>query len=150
VVNEMNLVTTIILVFFLGMEILNVITLYFKPGSKKSNAVGVFKAWEKSKNDSEIHDFVRYLVFWVAGTKIIFILLIIVIIIFGDPLTQSISIIALIISIATFYWKLFPLIRKMDKENQIEPKGYSIVLGIMIATMIIALFIAFLIHFLQN
>ncbi|NHJ24926.1 MAG: hypothetical protein EAX89_10145 [Candidatus Lokiarchaeota archaeon] len=146
----MNLVTTIILVFFLGMEILNVITLYFKPGSKKSNAVGVFKAWEKSKNDSEIHDFVKYLVFWVAGTKIIFILLIIVIIIFGDPITQSISIIALIISIATFYWKLFPLIRKMDKENQIEPKGYSIGLGIMITTMIIALFIAFLIHFLQN
>jgi hypothetical protein len=132
------------------MEILNIITLYFKPGSKISNAVGVFKAWEKSKNDPEIHDFVKYLVFWVAGTKLIFILLIIVILIFGDPITQSISIIALIISTATFYWKLFPLIRKMDKVNQIEPKGYSIVLGIMIATMMIALFIGFLIHFLQT
>jgi hypothetical protein len=134
------------------MEFLNILALYFKPGSKKSNAVGVFKAWEKSKDDPEIHDFVRYLVFWVAGTKVIFILLTIVIMIFGDPLTQSFSIIALILSIATFYWKLFPLIRKMDKRDQISPKGYSVVLGIMILTMIIALFIGFLIenNFFQN
>ena len=143
----MNIITTIILAVFLGMEFLNILALYFKPGSKKSNAVGVFKAWEKSKNDSEIHDFVRYLVFWVAGTKIIFILLTIVIMIFGDPLTQSFSIIALVISIATFYWKLFPLIRKMDKRNEIEPKGYSIVLGVMIITMMIALIVGFLLNY---
>jgi hypothetical protein len=146
----MNLITTIILAIFLAMEFLNVLALYFKPGSKKSNAVGVFKAWEKSKNDPEIHDFVRYLVFWVAGTKIIFILLTVVIIVLGDPLTQSISIIALLISIATFYWRLFPLIRRMDKGNQIEPKGYSIVLGIMILMMMIALFIGFYFNFFQN
>ena len=143
----MNLITTIILIIFLVMEFLNVITLYFKPGSKTSNAVGIFKAWEKSKNDPEVHDFVRYLVYWVAGTKIIFISLVIVIIIFGDPLTQSISIIALIISIATFYLRLFPLIRKMDKKNQIEPKGYSLLLAIMIAGMMFALFIGFLIEY---
>ena len=143
----MNLITTIILIIFLVMEFLNVITLYSKPGSKVSNAVGMFKAWEKSKNDPEIHDFVRYLVYWVAGTKVIFILLIIVIIIFGDLLTQSISIITLIISIATFYLRLFPLIRKMDKKDQIDPKGYSTVLAIMIAGMMIALFIGFLIEF---
>ena len=143
----MNLITTIILIVFLVMEFLNVITLYFKPGSKKSNAVGVFKAWEKSKNDPEVHEFVKYLVFWVAGTKIIFILLMIVIIIFGDPITQTISIIALIIAIATFYWKLFPLIRKMDKENQLEPKGYSKVLGVMIALMMIALLIGVILEF---
>jgi len=144
----MNLVTTIILIIFLFMEFLNVITLYFKPGSKISNAVGIFNAWEKSKSEPEIHDFVRYLVYWVAGSKIIFISLTIVIIIFGDPFTQTISILALIISIATFYFKLFPLIRKMDKKDQIEPKRYSTVLGVMIATMMIALFIGFLIEFL--
>lgn len=143
----MNLVTTIILIVFLVMEFLNVITLYFKPGSKKSNAVGVFKAWEKSKNDPEVHEFVKYLVFWVAGTKIIFILLMIVIIILGDPITQAFSIVALIIAIATFYWKLFPLIRKMDKENQVEPKGYSKVLGAMISMMMIALLIGVILEF---
>ena len=130
------------------MEFLNVLTLYFKPGAKASaNGVGVFNAWEKSKNDPEIHDFVKYLVYWVAGTKIIFILLIIVIIIFADPITQRISIIALIIAIATFYWKLFPLIRKLDKENNITPKGYSKVLGIMIAMIMIALLIGVILEF---
>ena len=142
----MHIITTVILIIFLAMEFLNVLTLYFKPGSKKSNAVGVFNAWEKSKNDPEIHDFVKYLVFWVAGTKIIFIALIIVIIILGDPMTQNISILALIISISTFYWKLFPLIKKMDKQNQIAPKGWSKVLFIMIMIMMIALFIGFLIN----
>ena len=143
----MNLVTTIILIVFLVMEFLNVITLYFKPGSKKSNAVGIFKAWEKSKNDPEVHEFVKYLVFWVAGTKVIFIMLMIVIIILGDPITQAFSIIALILSIATFYWKLFPLIRKMDKENQIEPKGYSKALGVMIAMMMIGLLVSVILEF---
>ena len=121
------------------MEVLNVLTLYFSPGSKTANAVGIFKAWEKSKNDPEVHDMVKYLVYWVAGTKVIFISLLIVVIIFGDFLTQNVSIIALIISIATFYWKLFPLIRKMDKNDQLRPKGYSKVLGFMISGMIIAL-----------
>jgi hypothetical protein len=110
------------------------------------NAVGVFEAWEKSKNDPEVHDMVRYLVYWVAGTKLIFIFLITVVLIFGDFLTQNMAIIALIISIATFYWKLFPLIRKMDKNDQISPKGYSTVLGIMISVMIIALIVGLLIN----
>lgn len=137
----MNLITLIILIAIMIMEVLNVLTLYFNPGSKISNAVGIFNAWEKSKNDSEVHDMVRYLVYWVAGTKVIFISLIIVVIIFGDPSIQNASIIALIISIATFYWKLFPLIRKMDKNDQISPKGYSTALGIMIAGMMITLLV---------
>jgi hypothetical protein len=132
------------------MEFLNVITLYFKPGSKKSNAVGVFNAWEKSKNDPEIHDFVKYLVFWVAGTKVIFLSLIIVLVIFGDPITQNISILALIISISTFYWKLYPLIKKLDREAHISPKGYSKILFIMIMTMMISLFIGFCINIFLN
>ena len=110
----MNLITLIIVIVFIVMEILNVLTLYFSPGSKTANSAGIFKAWEKSKNDPEVHDMVKYLVYWVAGTKVIFISLLIVVIILGDFLTQNVSIIALIISIATFYWKLFPLIRKMD------------------------------------
>ena len=142
----MNLITLIIVVAFLVMEILNVLTLYFNPGTKIGNAVGIFKAWEKSKNDPEVHDMVKYLVYWVAGTKVIFITLIIVVIIFGDFLTQNVAIIALIISIATFYWELFPLIRKMDKNDQISPKGYSTVLGIMISGMIIALIVGLLIN----
>ena len=57
----MNLIT-IAIIAFLILEATNVLTLYFFPGSKYANGVGVFKAWEKSKQDPEIHNFVKYLV----------------------------------------------------------------------------------------
>ena len=63
---------TIVILAFILLEFSNVLALYFAPGSKYANAVGVFSAWEKSKQDPEIHDFVRYLVNWVAGAKLIF------------------------------------------------------------------------------
>jgi len=34
---------------FILLELSNVVALYFAPGSKYANAVGVFSAWEKSK-----------------------------------------------------------------------------------------------------
>jgi hypothetical protein len=39
---------------------------------------------------------------------------------------------ALVLTVATFYWRLNPLIRKMDAEGWITPKGYSETLGLMI------------------
>jgi Mn2+/Fe2+ NRAMP family transporter len=119
------------------MEAANVATLYFFPGSKYTNGVGVFKAWEKSKSDPEIHNFVKYLVNWVAGTKLIFILLLIVILLVADDRTLVFAGIALVISIASFFWRLFPLIRKMDRTGQIEPEKYSVALGWMIAVFIL-------------
>ena len=68
---------------FLLLEIANVAALYFNPGSAMFNAVGVFRAWETSKEHPEVHDLVRYLTFWVAGTKLIFILLLGSVLIFG-------------------------------------------------------------------
>ncbi len=124
----MNLLT-IITIGFLFLEAANVATLYFFPGSKYANGVGVFKAWEKSMGDPEIHNFVKYLVNWVAGTKLIFIALLIVILYTADEHTLILSGIALVIAIASFFWRLFPLIRKMDRDDQIDPKNYSAVLG---------------------
>jgi len=128
---------TIVTIGFLTLEASNVIALYFFPGTKYANAIGVFKAWEKSKSDPEIHDFIKYLVNWVAGTKLIFILLLIVILIVGDEKTLVFSGFALVISIASFFWRLFPLIRKMDREGHIEPQHYSAVLGWMIGAFIL-------------
>ena len=139
----------IILMIFIGMELANVLSLYFNHDTKMFNGIGVFKAYEKSKEDPEVHDLVKYLIFWVAGTKLIFISLIVVIIIFADPITQGYAALALIISISTFYYKLFPLVRRMDKADQIDPKGYSKVLGIMILCMMAVIFIGFLITILQ-
>jgi len=130
-------IITIVTIGFLIMEAANVATLYFFPGSKYANGVGVFKAWEKSKSDPEIHNFVKYLVNWVAGTKLIFILLLIVILYMADDQTLIFTSIALVISIASFFWRLNPLIQKMDRDDQIEPKKYSIVLGWMILGFIL-------------
>lgn len=130
-------VITIVTIGFLILEATNVVALYFFPGSKYANSVGVFKAWEKSKQYPEIHDFVKYLVNWVAGTKLIFILLLIVILSTADNRTLVFSSAALVISIASFFWRLFPLMRKMDRENQIDPKHYSAVLGWMILAFIL-------------
>ena len=133
----MNLIT-IVTIAFLILEATNVIALYFFPGSKYANSVGVFKAWEKSKQDPEMHNFVKYLVNWVAGTKLIFILLLIVILYTADEKTLVFTGAALIIAIASFFWRLFPMVRRMDRDDQIEPKNYSAVLGWMILAFILA------------
>ena len=141
----MNLIT-IAIIAFLILEATNVLTLYFFPGSKYANGVGVFKAWEKSKQDPEIHNFVKYLVNWVAGTKLIFILLLIVILYTADEQSLILTSAALIISIASFFWRLFPLIRRMDRDGQIDPKNYSAVLGFMILAFILAFLTATIIY----
>jgi hypothetical protein len=107
------------------------------------NAVGVFSAWEKSKQYPEIHEFIRYLVYWIAGVKLIFILLLLMLILFADAEIQRFSLIILALATATFYWRLFPLIRKMDKRGEINPKNYSVVLGTMIFAFIIIFLVAF-------
>ena len=140
----MNYLDILIAIFIL-IESANVLALYFVPGSKMFNAVGIFKAWETSKLQPELHDFARYLVYWIAGSKLIFICLLIVIVIFGNDLTKVISILAMAISIASFYWKLFPLIRKIDKAGQIDPENYSKVLGIMITVFVVVFLAAFVI-----
>ena len=132
----MNIIRTL-LIGFLVMEAANVIMLYQFPGSKYANAVGVFNAWEKSMRDPEIHNFVRYLVNWVAGAKLIFILLLIVILCTGDDRSLFFTSIALVISIASFFWRLFPLIRGMDRRGEIHPKNYSAFLGWMICALIV-------------
>ena len=137
----MNILTTVI-IGFLFLEAINVTTLYFDPGSKLANGVGVFKAWEESKQYPDIQNFIKYLVNWVAGTKLIFIFLLIVILYFGDQNTLLYTAVALFASILSFYWRLFPLIRHMDQNSQIEPKNYSIGLASMILVFVVVFFIA--------
>jgi hypothetical protein len=135
-------VLTIVTIGFLILEAANVVALYFFPGSKYANSVGIFTAWEKSKADPEIHNFVKYLVNWVAGTKLIFILLLIVILYTAEDQALILTGIAMVIAIASFFWRLFPLVRKMDRSDQIQPKNYSTVLGWMIFAFILALSMA--------
>ena len=127
----------IAIIGFVLLESTNVAALYFFPDSKFANSVGVFKAWEKSKDDPDVHDFVKYLVSWVAGTKLIFIMLLVVILLTADEQTLLLTGIALVMSIAVFFWRLYPLVRKMDRDGNLDPRNYSTVLGWMILGMII-------------
>ena len=131
------MIAKIVIIAFILLELSNVLALYFAPGSKKANAVGVFSAWEKSKQYPEIHDFIQYLVYWVAGAKLIFLLLLTVILLFGNLDIQRLSLLAVGLATLSFFWRLFPLIRKLDQSGQIEPRNYSRVLGVMILTMIV-------------
>lgn len=130
-------ILSIAIILFIILETSNVIIMYFKPDSKMGNGVAVFDGWEESKKDKELHEFIKYLVYWVAGTKLIFIVLLIVVLITGTETTKLLSVIALILSIASYYWKLSPIIRWLDEKGKITPKGYSKTLDRMILGFII-------------
>lgn len=129
-------ILSIAIIIFIVVESFNVLTLYFKPGLKIGNGVGVFAAWERSKADPEMHQFIRYLVYWVAGAKMIFIFLLYVILLTTGEPTRMLTVAALIVSISSFFWRMFPIIRSMDKAGQLMASGYSKVLAGMIAALI--------------
>jgi hypothetical protein len=133
---------SIVIIGFVILETSNVIALYFYPESKYANAVGMFRAYERSKQDPVVHDFVRYLVDWVAGTKLIFLLLLLVIVFTADTDTLLLTGLAMAVAVASFFWRLFPLVRRMDREGQLDPSGYSMLLGVMIAAMVLILVVA--------
>ena len=129
-------ILSIAITVFLVMETLNICVLYFYPNSNLGNGVGVFRAYEESKSNPEAHALIDYLVNWVAGTKLIFVALLIVILATGSATTKLFAVVALILSILSFFWRLFPAIRKMDRGGWIAPKGYSRTLGVMIACFV--------------
>ena len=133
-----SLALQIVVSAFLLLEMANVAALYFAPGSTRFNAVGVLRGWTDSAFDDDLHAFVRYLVYWVAGTKLIFIALWLVILVVGEPRTQLLASVVMVPAVATFYWRLFPLARRLDSRGKVQPRGYSTVLGVMIAGFICA------------
>jgi hypothetical protein len=130
----------ICIVLFIVMEAANITALYFNPDTKQFNGMGVFKAWQTLKDDEQYGDVARYLVNWVAGAKLIFIALLVVILFFGSTQVKILACGAMIMSVASFFWRLFPLIRKMDLEGRIDPQGYHKTLAIMI-TCIMGVFL---------
>ena len=127
---------------FLLLETANVVALYVRPDTQRFNAVGVFVGWQDSRSDRDTHDFVRYLVFWVAGTKLIFIALWLVILLTAGPVTQVAASAVMIPAIATYYWRLHPLARDLDRRGKLQPRGYSTTLAVMIAGMLGAFTVA--------
>jgi len=131
----MQVLTAAIVIFGL-LELMNVGVLYLAPASRKANGVGVFTAWERSKADPQVHQFVRYLVYWVAGTKLIFLSLLAVVLITGTEQTKAAASGVLALSIAVFFWRMYPVARQIDSDGNMRPVGYSRTLGAMIAAMV--------------
>jgi hypothetical protein len=129
-------ILSVAIVAFVVIETLNIVMLYFRPGSRLGNGIGVFNAYEKANADPETRELVRYLVNWVAGTKLIFVALLLVILVTGSQATKTWAVVALILSILSFFWRLFPAIVRLDRAGQITPRGYSRTLGIMIGCFV--------------
>ena len=144
----MDILSIAILIFII-MESANVAILYFFPGSQLGNGVGVFNAFHNSESE-ELKLFSSYLVNWVAGVKLIFIFLLAVILAMGTEQVKVWAVVAMILSIATYFWRLHPTIRKLDAMGCITPKGYSKALGWMIAGFLILFALALLVHILTE
>jgi hypothetical protein len=140
-------ILSVVIILFIVLELSNVVILYFSPDSKYGNGIAIFKKWDESKKDENNHMFVQYMKNWVAGSKLIFISLLLVVLFTGSETTKLFSVIAMILSIATYFWKLHPLIKKMDQQNEINPKGYSKQLGYMISGFLAMFIVAIILYF---
>lgn len=144
----MDILSIAILIFII-MESANVAILYFWPGSQIGNGVGVFNAFHNSESEEQ-KLFVSYLVNWVAGVKLIFIFLLAVILVTGTEAVRIGAVVTMILSIATYFWRLHPTIKKLDAMGCITPKGYSRALGWMITGFMIMFTLALILHILTK
>ena len=129
------------------MELGNVLILYFMPDLKLGNGVAVFDSQNEVKEDKVLNLFSHYMAYWVAGVKLIFIFLLVVVLLTGTETTRVWAVVAMILSIATYFWCLHPIIKELDKMGKITPKGYSKTLGLMIMGFLIMFLLSLIIYF---
>lgn len=137
----------IVLVLFVLIETLNVLTLFFNPESQIGNGIGIFNAFKESKEDKKVYALMKYLIDWIACTKLIFIGLIIAIVLKGSHVTQQLALVMMILSILAFFWRLYPRIKDMDQRGWVSPKGYSKTLFSMIAVFVLIFFVTLIVSF---
>lgn len=101
-------ILSIAIIIFCIMELGNVLILYFMPDSRLGNGVAVFDSWNDVKEDKALNLFSHYIAYWVAGVKLIFIFLLIVVLLTGTEITRVWAVVAMILSIATYFWRLHP------------------------------------------
>ena len=118
-----------------SVEVLSVLELYFMQDRCIFNGVAMFKVCVLARKDPDLFGMVRYLVNWVAGVKLIVIGLIVVIVFTAPANTILYAAISMIFTIASFFWRMFPMSRKFDEAGLIEPKGRSKMLGIMVLSL---------------
>lgn len=141
------IILNLAILLFVLMETANVVILYFAPDSKLGNGVAVFNPWYKSKDDPASALFAQYMTNWVSGVKLIFIVLLVVVLLVGNELTKVFAVVAMILSIATYYVRLHPIIKKLDQIGEITPKDYSKTLFWMITGFMLMFSLALVLYF---
>lgn len=135
----------IVLIIFLLLEISNVIILIKAPEFKYGNSMINFKHWNQVKEDEDLYLFTKYLINWVACTKLIFIIIMISVLLFGDFRIKAISTVAMVFAMGFYYFYLHPLISQLDQKNKLTINGYSKTLSTTIAVMIVVLILSLVI-----
>ncbi len=131
---------------FIILELSNVLVMYFFNETTIANGVGVFKNFIEQE-DQGTKDLIRYLIYWVAGTKLIFMSLLLVIIIFGDQTMKQAAVLVLSASVGIFYLKMYPLVKKIELDGGITTKNYSRNLAIIIFIFILVFIGSFILSF---
>ncbi len=139
-------IVDIAIIIFIILESLNVFILYYAPDFKHGNGVGVFKEWERTKENEASHLFAKYMKNWVAGTKLIFIALLAGILFLGNEQIKLVSAILMVVSIATYFQHLHPIIKKLDEMGEITPKGYSKTLWMMVFSFLTMFLLSILVY----
>ncbi len=143
----MNVLNIAILIFII-LESANITILYFFPESKFGNGIAVFNEYFNTQKDESSKLFVKYLVNWVAGTKLIFIALLLVVLFLGNDMVKIHSLSFMCVAISSYYFMLHPIVRKLDENEEITPKGYSKILLIMITSFIVIFILAIILYYL--
>ena len=81
-----------------------------------------------------------------AGIKLIVVGLVLVLIFTASTTTLIYAAIALVIAIASFYWRMFPMIRTADDRGQITPQGRSRTLAWMVAFLEFSLILSIILE----
>jgi len=116
-----------------SIEGLSILELYFMQDRCMFNGAAMFSGWEISKEVPEVHGMVRYLINWVAGMKLIVVGLLAVLALTAPTQTLLCAGVILVLAIASFFWRMFPIIKNFDDHGFIQPKGRAKVLGMMVA-----------------
>ena len=73
-----------------------------------------------------------------------------IILIFGDDTLKFYALIGMVLSVSMYYFKLHPIIKTLDRDGHITPKGYSHKLLIMIVAIQSLFLTAIIVHALTN
>jgi len=133
------------LLVFVAIEMLSVLELYFMQDHAVVNGVSMFRGWEISKEVPVVHDLICYLVNWVAGIKLIVIALILVLIFTAPQQTLICAGVALVLAISSYFWRMYPTLRKHDQAGLVEPRGRSRLMGVMVLGLEIVIIAAVLV-----